>query len=137
MPFDESFYKKYVNAFKASFGEIFGDVAELVKESCSFEHRGHFELIYNYIPLSYNIIIENEFRSFWIVIEDEEKARTALRRIEEFDSNLNEANIYKALHILKKVLSENKFDLFLHINGKTYRKNRNGLKRVKDIRELM
>nr|MBP3598777.1 hypothetical protein [Eubacterium sp.] len=132
-----SFYRKSVSDFERDFQEVFGENLVLKDKCCSFEHRGYFKLHYVYVPLNYAIIVENEFRTFGIVIEDEEKAMTSLYRIEHFENQLSEGNIIKSIKLLEKVLSENKFDLFLHIAGKTYRKNKNGLKRVKDIKELM
>lgn len=137
MLIDDSFYMKAICDFKKSFLENFSNEMILKDEYHSFENKGSFRLIYNYIPLNYNITVENELRTFTITIEDAENAKNSLYRIEKFDNQLCEENIGKSLGILKKVLNKNEFALYLYINNKLYKKNSYGLKRVKDIRELL
>lgn len=133
----DSFYMKAVCVFKDAFEEYFSDEMTLRDEYLNFKHMGNFRLVYHYTPLNYNIIVENELRTFTILIEDSENARNSLYRIEKFDEQLCEKNIRNSLGILKKVLAEKEIDFYLYVNDKLYRKNRNGLKRVKDIRELL
>ncbi len=137
MQLDDSFYLKAICDFKKSFGEVFGDEIVLKDESQSLGNRGNFKLSYNYIPSNYTIIVENELRTFTITIVDIEKAQNTLYRIEKFDNQLCKSNIENSLEILKKVLVKNEFDLYLYIDGNLYRKNNSGLKRIKDIREIL
>lgn len=137
MLLDDSFYMKAICDFKKAFQDKFSDEMILKDEHQSFSNMGNFRLIYNYVPLNYKIIVENELRTFTITIEDDENAKNSLYRIEKFDNQLCEENIVKSLGILKKVLNKNEFTLYLYVNNKLYKKNSNGLKRVKDIRELL
>jgi len=134
---DNSFYLEAVSDFKNSFLQIFADEMILNNESYFFEKRGIFKLIYKFIPLNYNIIVENELRTFTIAIEDSEKARNCLYRIQKYDNQLCKRNIENSIRILKKVLDKNEFDLFLYRDSKLYKKNNNGVTRVKDLHELI
>jgi hypothetical protein len=128
---------KAICDFKKSFQEKFSDDMILDEEYQSFGNMGSFRLVYYYIPLNYNIIVANELRTFTITIEDAENAKNSLYRIEKFDNQLSEENIGRSLEILKNVLKNNEFALYLYVNNKLFKKDSNGLKRVKDIRELL
>ena len=43
----------------------------------------------------------------------------------------------EAINLLKSVLLKNEFNFYFHKDGKLYKKNAEGIKRVKDIRELL
>lgn len=139
MAFDKAFYEFYVSAvaeFETDIKVMFGeDMEQLVKSCDSFKTRGLFSLTYKYIPLNYIITIENEFREFNIVIEDEEGASTSLSRIKDYDSNLRNSNIKNAIIMLKTTLKENNFNFYFTKDNKLYRKNKEGIKRIKDIRK--
>lgn len=137
MLLDDSFYMRAICEFRNCFQEVFFEQMVFKEETHFFEKRGNFRLFYNYIPLNYTIIVENELRTFTITIEDSEGAKNSLYRIEKFDNQLCEKNIRKSIGVLKKVLDKKEFDLYLYVDKKLYRKNSNGLKRVKDIRELL
>lgn len=137
MPLDESFYFRSIKIFKDAFREIFSDTAVLKEEYCNFEFMGNFKLVYVYVPLDYSIIIENELTTFTITLEDSDQANTNLYRIKQFDNQLCEKNIIHSLNVLKNVLLENKFDLYMWKDSKLYRKNAEGLKRIKDIKEIL
>lgn len=137
MLYDDKFYEKAVNEFEESFQKVFFEKMLLREKVCSFGHMGYFKLHYVYIPMNYTIVVENELRTFTIAIEDEEKERNSLYRIERFDNQLSKSNIKNAIKLLKKVLDTDEIDFYIHIDGKLYRKRNNVLKRVKDIRELM
>lgn len=93
IPVDDSFYIKSINDFIKAFKEVFGKEMILKSEHYYFKHMGGFSLTYNYIPMNYIITIENELRTFTITMEDSEKARNFLHRIEKFDNKLCETNI--------------------------------------------
>lgn len=137
MQLDSNFYSEMVLDFRKAFQIIFADEVVLKKEFLNFEHMGNFKLIYEYIPQKYNIIVENELRTFTITIEDDEKATNSLYRIEKFDNQLEKKNVIHSLEILKNVLVNNTFNFYIKKDNKLYRKNANGLKRVKDIKELL
>ena len=59
-----------------------------------------------------------------------------MNRIEHYNGSLDEKNIVKAILLLKKVLEKNKFDFYFYVGDKLYRKNDEGVKRVKDLKEL-
>lgn len=137
MQLDSIFYSEVVLDFKKAFQLIFVDEVELKKEFFDFEHRGNFKLTYEYIPQKYSIIVENELRTFTITIEDDEEATNSLYRIEKFDNQLAEKNIMHSIEILKSVLVKNTFNLYINKDNKLYRKNADGIKRVKDLKELL
>lgn len=139
MPFDSRFYEFYESAvaeFEANISMMFGaDMIQLVKTS-AFKDRGYFELSYKYVPLNYIITIHNEFRTFSISINDAEGASTFLQRIKQFDNTIEKKdNIKDAILFLKIALQQNNFNLYFSKNGKYYRKSRESIKRVKDMRK--
>ena len=137
MRLDSSFYNKYVELFDSYMCKIFGTDIEKTEAICSFENRGFFRLEYNYYPHNYRIVVENEIRTFDITIFDVEHASNSLYRICKFNNQLNTECIEEAINLLKSVLSKNEFNLYFHKDGKLYKKNAEGIKRVKDIRELL
>ena len=61
----------------------------------------------------------------------------SLYRICKFNNQLNTECIEEAINLLKSVLSKNEFNLYFHKDGKLYKKNAEGIKRVKDMKELL
>lgn len=133
MPFNSEFYQKYVNEFEKNIKDMFGSDMKQVVKTCAFQHMGSFILAYEYIPLNYIITIENEMRTFNITIVDKEKASTLLNRIKKYEGGLRQDNIYEVICLLKEVLTENNFDLYIYKDDKVYIKNKQGIKRVKRI----
>ena len=82
-------------------------------------------------------MVENEIRTFDITIFDVEQASNSLYRICKFNNQLNTECIEEAINLLKSVLSKNEFNLYFHKDGKLYKKNAEGIKRVKDMKELL
>lgn len=136
MLLDCSFYEGAISNMKDYFDDIFSEKIKLIDESVNYSSRGYFKLVFKYLPLNYNIIIENEVRTFTITIEDSEKAQNSLYRIEKFDNSLEDGNIKNALCILKRILDKNEFVLYVYKEQKVYKKVNNQLKRVKDIKEI-
>ena len=136
MLLDSSFYENAVNSFKLNFQEIFTDNIMIVNGIYNFEAYGYFKLVFKYLPLEYDIIVENEIRTFTITIIDEEGAQNSLYRIQKFDNSLEGKNIKSAVILLKQILDQNKFNFYLYKNDKVYRKNGGNIKRVKDIKEI-
>ncbi len=133
MQFNSAYYENCINKFEKSIKDMFGeDMKQLVK-SCAFKNYGRFILSYEYIPLNYIVTIENEIRTFNIMIEDKEKASTPLGRIKKHKGDLNEKNIYEVICLLKDVLSKNDFDLYIYKDNKVYVKNAQGIKRVRNF----
>lgn len=137
MPLDKAYYEKNINVFEETIKKIFDSNMVSISKECNFSYRGVFKLSYKYMPNNYKIIIENEFRTFDIIIQDAEGASNVLYRIEHYHNNLNEKNITEAIVLLKKVLEEDNFNFYFHVGNKLYRKNSQGVKRVKDIKELL
>ena len=137
MQLDSSFYNRYIDMFDSCMYKMFGTDIEKTETICSFENRGFFRLEYKYYPHNYRIVIENEIRTFDISIYDDEQASNSLYRICKFKNQLGTEYIEEAINLLKSVLVKNEFNFYFHKDGKLYRKNAEGIKRVKDIRELL
>ncbi len=82
-------------------------------------------------------MIENDITLFDISIFDDEQASNSLQRICKFKNHLSTECIEEAINLLKAVLLKNEFNFYFYKDGKLYRKNAEGIKRVKDIRELL
>lgn len=136
MLFDKDSYEEMISFTKENILELFNETMKLVKESVKWNRMNYFKLEYTYVPFDYVIEIENERRLFTISISDSEGAQNTLQRIEKFNNSLGEDNIRNALRILKRVLSENKFNLYIFENDKVYKKSNNQLYRVKDVHNM-
>ncbi len=133
---DSNFYNNYIEIFDTYMNQIFGSDMKKIETIRSFEHMGNFVLKYIYFPHNYEIIIENEIRTFDIGIVDEDTASNSLCRITKFKCTLEEKSIKDAIYLLKDVLTRNDFNLYLSKDGKVYKKNSEGIKRIKDLKEL-
>lgn len=137
MQLDSIFYNEIINMFAACMDRTFGADIKKIETICNFENRGFFRLKYVYLPNNYKIVIENELRTFDITIYDTEQASNSLYRISKFKNQLDRECIEDSILLLKNVLEKNDFNMYFHKNGKLYRKNAEGIKRVKDIKELL
>lgn len=137
MQLDSSYYNEIINLFVVCMDRTFGADIKKIETICNFENRGFFRLRYDYFPNNYKIVIENELRTFDITIYDTEQASNSLYRISKFKNQLDKEGIKDAIILLKIVLEKNDFDMYFHKNGKLYKKNAEGIKRVKDIKELL
>ena len=137
MQLDSFFYKGIIDIFAKSMDRAFGTDIEKTETICKFKNRGYFRLEYKYFPHNYKIVIENEIRVFDITIVDAEQASNSLYRISKFKNQLNTECIEEAISLLKAVLIKNDFNMYFHKDGKLYKKNAEGIKRVKDIKELL
>lgn len=136
MPLDNNFYNRIINIFDQAMQTEFGANISKKECICKFENMGFFKLIYIYHPNNYILEIENEVRTFTITIIDREGAYNHLNRISNFKNQLDEKHVAESIKVLKSVLLKNDFDMYFHKNNKLYRKNSEGIKRVKDIKEL-
>lgn len=136
MPLDESYYENFIRIFEGKIELIFRDTMINILKERNFSYRGFFRLVYKYLPFNYDIIIENEFRTFDISIEDSEGASNVLNRIKRYNSSLDEKDIVEALLLLKEVLEKNNLNFYFSVGNKIYRKNAEGIKRIRDIEEL-
>lgn len=132
----DSFYNKYIDIFDSCMDKMFGTDIKKTEAVCKFENRGFFRLEYKYYPQNYRIVIENEIKTFNIEIFDAEQASNSLYRICKFKSELNTEWIEESIKLLKAVLLKNEFTMYFHKDGKYYKKNANGIKRIKNIDEL-
>jgi len=137
MLLDSSFYELSVKQFEKHIYNMFRDEMIQMVKTCAFKDHGSFILSYKYVPLNYTINIENEIRTFTIMIKDQEGASTFLSRIESFENFLNENNIYNAVVLLKKVLEKNNFSFYFYKNNKLYKKDKEEIKRVKNLGEIV
>ncbi len=136
MRLDSIFYNGIINMLEAIIYRIFGADIKKILTICNFEHMGSFILKYNYLPNNYKIEIENEIRTYDIIIYDTEQASNSLYRISKFKNQIDRECIEDSILLLKNVLEKNDFNMYFHKNGKLYRKNAEGIKRVKQIKEL-
>lgn len=136
MQYDNNFYNDMVNTFESYMKKVFGSDIKEIEKICKFECRGYFLLIFDYYPCNYKIEIEDEMSLFNFKIIDCENAFNHLYGIKKYSGNLNKENILQAIDLLKSVLDKNNFNLYFQKDGKLYRKNSEGIKRVKDIKEL-
>lgn len=137
MPLDKMYYERYIDIFEKKIKSIFADDVICISIERNFSNRGFFKLTYEYVPCNYKIVIENEFRTFDIIIYDSEGASNVLNRIERHNVSLNEENIIKSVLLLKKVLEKNDLNFYFSVDNKIYKKNRKGVQRIKDIREIL
>lgn len=136
MLLDTDFYEKNIQYFDENIRKIFNGDMMKISEEKHFEHMGNFTLVYKYIPYEYTVNIESEFRVFNIIFKDSEGASNVLYRVKKYNTELCEKNIIESLSILKDVLEQNNFNMYLYIDDKIYVKNKHGIKRVKDISSL-
>ena len=136
MRLDSAFYNNMIGVFDLYMNKIFGTDIRKTETVCKFENRGFFRLGYEYFPNHYKIEVENEFRTFDITIFDDEQASNSLFRISKFNDQLGEENIKNSILLLKAVLLRNDFNMYFRKDGKLYRKNSEGIKRIKHIEEL-
>lgn len=137
MLLDKKYYERYIAIFEEKIKSIFADNMIEISAEFNFSNRGFFKLTYKYVPCNYKIVIENEFRTFDIIIYDAESASNVLNRIEHHNASLDEDNITKSILLLKKILEKNDFNFYFCVDDKIYRKNGKGVKRIKDIKELL
>lgn len=137
MPLDKMYYERYIDIFEKKIKSILTDDVIGISIERNFSNRGFFKLTYEYLPCNYKIVIENEFRTFNIIIYDSEGASNVLNRIEHHNGSLNEENITKSVLLLKKVLEKNDLNFYFSVDNKIYKKNRKGVQRIKDIREIL
>lgn len=137
MRLDSVFYNNVIDMFDLYMNKIFSTDIKKKETVCRFKNRGFFRLEYEYFLNHYKIVIENEFRTFDITIFDNEQASNSLYRISKFNNQLGEGNIKNSILLLKAVLLRNDFNMYFRKDGKLYRKNSNGIKRLKHIEELL
>lgn len=137
MQLDNTYYYMLVNQIIQIFFDAFGEEMVLSNRVEHFEHMGYFQLLFKYCPLNYNILFESERDVFSIQINDSEGASNLLYRIEKYASHTEIANVKKAIEILKNNLEKNEFNFYICKDDKVYRKNANGIKRIKDLKELL
>lgn len=130
-------YPEFVDEVLNMFKSVFGDEMIFIERKEAFHHMGYFRIEYQYLPLSYGIVFENERDVFAIDIFDEKGAKSTLRGIEKFYNETNRENIQIAVKLLKEVLQKNDFYFYIGNNNKMYRKKNQEYKRIKSITELM
>ena len=138
MPSVSEKYLTYIETFEESIKMAFGDDMHQVDKAVYIEHMGGFCFIYKYFPLNYIIEIENELSHFGITIKDSENAQTNLSRIHPYNNMLGEKNICDAVSLLKNVLEDNDFPLYIFKlkKNRIYKKYKGEITLLKDRSEL-
>ena len=128
---EEKFITVFDDAIKAVFGE------DMIKtgDCLAFDHMGHFELSYNYLPHNYTICLEHERGFIEIRIVDPENAWAFFTQLTQYHLHIyptfsNDA-VRKAVLLLKNLLEENNFTFYFTKGNKLYGKNAKGIDRIK------
>ena len=124
-----------IKEFKKAFKKVFADDVVLERIEYQSFDKGYFQMVYMYLPQKYYIEIENEMVWFNIRLKDEEGAFNSLYGIKEYDNMLNPENIRIAVSLLRNVLNENEFAMYLHKGEKLYKKMGEQLKEI-DIKDM-
>lgn len=91
---------------KESIQQCFCEDIILKNESTSFNHHGWYLLEYIYIPRQYLIVIEVEFNSYSVRIQEQEGEFVYLNQLVKFNNETKASDIMKMLKKLKKILEK-------------------------------
>lgn len=130
-------YDVLIDEICKEFESVMGPNIVLVEKKITVEHMGCFRILYKYLPLKYDFDFDSDRDAFSIHVYDREGASNNLYRIEKHRTETTIENVRNAVQLLKKVLEENNFCLYLTRDDKLYRKTDAGYKRVKDLRGLL
>lgn len=136
MQLDKNEKMPIIDSILDTFLYTFGRDIVLLKKQIAIEHMGFFEIRFQYIPLEYELVFENDRGVFSIIIYDSEGAHNILYRIEKYNNQTTVENVKNATIILKNILEKNEFCFYIEKNGKLYKKEKHTYSRVKDMREL-
>lgn len=100
------------------FSDIFGKDIFLTEKQIAVEHMGFFKIIYRYLPLEYEIILENDRGVFSIEIYDNEGAHRNLYGIKKYNSATREENVKDAVQKLKDILEKDDFYFYINRGNK-------------------
>ena len=114
------------------FSDIFGKDIFLTEKQIAVEHMGFFKIIYRYLPLEYEIILENDRGVFSIEIYDNEGAHRNLYGIKKYNSETREENVKDAVQKLKDILEKDDFYFYINRGNKLYKKIDQCYKRVRE-----
>ena len=136
MQLDNNFYEIIIEFVQKEFLNTFQDDIVYKGKDVNIDHMGCFQIRYDYLPLLYKLVFENDRNRFVIDIYNKINAKTTLYRIVKFDSRLTKENITEAMILLKKVLEENSMSFYIYQNGKLYEEKSGKYTRIKDINKL-
>ena len=125
-----------IDKIRHAFPDTFGKDIFFIEQQVCLEHMGYFLVKYRYIPLEYDLVLENDRGVFSIEIIDNEGAHRNLYGIKKYNSGTRLVNVKKAISILKEVLEKNDFCFYITRDGKLYRKKGQCYKRIKNWMEL-
>ncbi len=114
------------------FSDIFGKDIFLTEKQIAVEHMVFFKIIYRYLPLEYEIILENDRGVFSIEIYDNEGAHRNLYGIKKYNSATREENVKDAVQKLKDILEKDDFYFYINRGNKLYKKIDQCYKRVRE-----
>ena len=132
---DERLEEKFITAFDDTIKAVFGEDMIKTGDCRAFDHMGHFELSYNYLPYNYSINLEHEMGFVDIRIIDSQNAWADFTKITQYHIQIipsfRKYEIKNALLLLKNLLEENSFTFYFTKGNKLYSKNAEGIKRIK------
>ena len=132
---NECLEEKFITVFDDTIKAVFGEDMIKTGDRLAFDHMGHFELTYNYLPHNYTICLEHERGFIEIRIVDSENAWAFFTQLTQYNLYIyptfsNDA-VRKALLLLKNLLEENNFTFYFTKGNKLYSKNAKGINRIK------
>lgn len=130
MPYDREYYDSLVFYIKEKVLRTFSTDMVLMSELRKFDRKGYLELRYHFLPLDYTIIIRNSVEVSTIFIQDREGAGNYLDEIVSHSTKFCRKDLGQAIIILKNVLKENDFNLYIYKGSDIYRKNRHGIVQI-------
>lgn len=81
---DERLEEKFITAFDDTIKAVFGEDMIKTGDCRAFDHMGHFELSYNYLPYNYSINLEHEMGFVDIRIIDSQNAWAYFTKITQY-----------------------------------------------------
>ena len=136
MQYGDDSFENVIMCIKDNIHKLFGSDMKLIQESIDWVNKDLFEFHFLYLPYNYTIIIESDKILYSIGIYDAQGAFTCLNRIKEYNAYIHVNTLENAINLLKEVLIGNNFDFFISKDNKIYRKNIDGIKRIKNIEEF-
>ena len=132
---NECLEEKFITVFDDTIKAVFSEDMIKTGDCRVFDHMGHFELTYNYLPHNYTICLEHERGFIEIRIVDSENAWAFFTQLTQYHFHIyptfRNDDIRKAVLLLKNLLEENNFTFYFSKGNKLYSKNAEGIKRIK------
>lgn len=121
-----------IDKIRHAFPDTFGKDIFFIEQQVCLEHMGYFLVKYRYIPLEYDLVLENDRGVFSIEIIDHEGAHRNLYGIKKYNSATREENVKDAVQKLKDILEKDDFYFYINRGNKLYKKIDQCYKRVRE-----